>query len=247
MRGNCRYSRACSGSFGTTAPTPRVVGQQWRACCWRTIARHPAGVAQLAAHPTCNRKVPGSSPGVGSNQTSLLSSQNAACRGAERSHRGWPAPDAVVHGLLHRRSRRRRCLVSRRRDHAAMWARAEARTWMLGSRPVPKGSASPNADALGVVGADRDPRSLPTSAQSCSRDCERLTLAPTVGRSPQRQPSRSSAPRVRCARRQGVVAPRGLAGRTPPTVPVLLPPRTSRPAQRFLRAGPHSRCRCIGV
>lgn len=26
----------------------------------------PAGVAQLAAHPTCNRAVPGSSPGVGS-------------------------------------------------------------------------------------------------------------------------------------------------------------------------------------
>ena len=32
--------------------------------------RYCAGVAQLAAHPTCNRAVPGSSPGVGSRQNS---------------------------------------------------------------------------------------------------------------------------------------------------------------------------------
>src|SRR5215475_6295878 len=47
----CRYGRSVGGSIHT-GPEP--------------LGYRPADVARLAAHPTCNRAVPGSSPGVGS-------------------------------------------------------------------------------------------------------------------------------------------------------------------------------------
>src|SRR5918912_1375129 len=48
--------------IGERHPPRRYPGSVAR----RTVGASPAGMAQLAAHPTCNRAVPGSNPGAGS-------------------------------------------------------------------------------------------------------------------------------------------------------------------------------------